>query len=389
MNRQLLWPAAVIALAVGVAVLLIATRPHLAPETPEPVYPKVRVVVAEPVSRELVVRSQGSVQPRSETDLISEVAGRVVWLAPSMVAGGYFEAGDTLLRLDAQDYQDEVARQRASLVRAEVERDTSEAEYQRFRSLREQKLASQSQLEQAERNWRVAAADYTDARARLDRAERDLARTALVAPYTGRVRSEHVDIGQFVARGEAIGALYATDYVEVRLPIANQQLGFLDLPVGFRGQLSEARAPAVTVIGEYAGQRYEWPGKLVRSDAAIDAQSRMFYAVARVNNLSPERPPLIVGLFVSADIQGRRVNDVYVLPREAMRDRERLLVVDADNRLRYRQVSVLRFDHEEVLIDAGLAPGDRVCVSALQVAVDGMRVDPELTAPSVARDTDA
>jgi multidrug efflux pump subunit AcrA (membrane-fusion protein) len=121
--------------------------------------------------------------------------------------------------------------------------------------------------------------------------------------------------------------------------------------------------------------QFIWTGELVRGEAEIDARSRMFYGVARVRNAhSEEHPPLTVGLFVKAEIQGRLIDKVIRLPRSAMRDKDQVLVVDADNRLRFRQVSLLRIEHDEVLISKGLEDGELVCISALQTVVDGMRV---------------
>jgi hypothetical protein len=158
-------------------------------------------------------RSQGTVRPRSQSELIPEVSGGVIRISPSMVSGGAFHAGDELTRL---------------------------------MSWRERQLASQQQLDNARRTAPIADANRIEAKANLTQACRDLARTQLKAPFDGLVRSEHADLGQFVTRGQSIGAIYATGFVEVRLPISADQLAYLGLPIATRGMIPQALQPLVT-----------------------------------------------------------------------------------------------------------------------------------------------
>jgi RND family efflux transporter MFP subunit len=215
-----------------------------------------------------------------------------------------------------------------------------------------------------------------EAVARLSRAERDLERTRLLAPYDGRVRTERVDVGQFVKRGTAIGSLYAVDKVEVRLPIQDEELEFLDLPLA-GGRAADAAPAPVVLRARFAGSIHEWQGEVVRTEGELDPGTRMVNVVAEVADPYAPRdgqPPLAVGLFVEAEILGRIVPNLAVLPRAALRGEGRVLVVDEGNRLRFRAVDVLRRANEQVFIRAGLAAGERVCVSPLPSTADGMRV---------------
>lgn len=389
-NPKLLWPLIVLAGSVFIVMLLMVTRPEIKLETLEIHHPVVRVQVADPAREVLQLRSQGTVRPLSESALIPEVSGQVVWLSSSMVSGGYFEEGERLLRIDQSDYLSAVDKSKAAVTRAEVEFETANAEYKRTLKLHKQQLASPSQLDQAQRSFRVAEANLVDARINLKQADRDLTRTELLAPFTGRISSEHVDLGQFVQRGSSIATMYGTEDIEVRLPIANSQLAFLDLPLGYRGQLRGDRATDVTLTGNYGGVVYRWPAKLVRTEAEIDTASRMFYVVARASNRedAPDLPTLTIGLFVNAEIVGRPVDNVVVLPRTAMRDGSRVLIVDEENRLRFRDVEILRVEADTVMIGAGLAAGDHVCISPLQVAVDGMLVEPVMVDQPQSADVD-
>lgn len=382
MMRKLIIPALVVLASIFGAVTLMATAPKLEPSAVEPVAATVRVVEVHPQPVQLSVHSQGTVVPNTETELIPEVSGRVVWMSPSLVTGGYFEEDEVLLRLEANDYQSALDRSRANLARAEAEFEHASFEFQRLKSLETRQLASRSQMENSQRAFRVAEAAMQDAQAGFEQSRRDLERTEIKAPFNGLVRREAVDIGQFVSRGAAIGTVYASDQAEVRLPIADRQLAFLNLPVGHRGELPLDAQPNVTLSAMYAGRKLTWQGKIVRTEAQIDTASRMVHVIARVSNENQETP-LSVGLFVNADIEGLLAQDVVVLPRNSLRNGNRVLVVDAEDRLHFRTIEPLRLYQDEVLIRSGLKSGERVCISPLQTAIEGMPVNPVLESLNV------
>jgi RND family efflux transporter MFP subunit len=377
MNKKVLYPLLVLAAGLGLAFLIAVNEPVLDYEPYEPLAPTVRVTKVKAGSEHLRISSQGVVQPRTQSELIPEVTGRVVWMSPSLVGGGSFAQGDVLLRIDDADYRTALQRAQATLQRAEVEYEFASDELGRLKSLHRKQLASQQQLDNARRGEQVADANLGENRAALDQSRRDLARTELQAPFDGLVRNEKVDLGQFLSRGQAIGTIYATDYVEVRLPIAADQLIYTGLPISTRGQIPEAIRPPVLVTAYLGDTRLDWEGQLMRLEAEVDERSRMLYGVTRLRQqIDDSHPILPVGLFVQADIQGRTVDNVIRLPRSAMRDNNQVLVVDADNRLRFRQVSIMRLEHDEMLINDGLADGEMVCISPLQTVVDGMTVKP-------------
>jgi RND family efflux transporter MFP subunit len=375
MMRKFVIPGLILLVSLLGAVSLMATSPRLDPASPEPVATTVRVLTVAPEPVRMTVHSQGTVAPNTESELVTEVAGRVVWKSPALVNGGSFRAGDELLRIEDRDYRSTVERARAAQSRAEAEYEHSRFEHQRLESLEARQLASRSALENAQRVLRIAEAALTEARAGLAQAERDLERTRLTAPFEGLVRRQAVDIGQFVNRGAAVATLYASAEAEVRLPIADRQLAFLNVPVGVLGELPESQQPAVTLRADYAGQTLEWRGRIVRTEAAIDTTSRMVHVVARVANRD-QAIPLSVGLFVNAEIEGLLVDNIVRLPRAALRDASQVLVVDAEDRLQFRTVDLLRLHQDEVFVRGGLAPGERVCVSPLQTVVEGMPVVP-------------
>ncbi|MBW2240375.1 MAG: efflux RND transporter periplasmic adaptor subunit [Deltaproteobacteria bacterium] len=394
-SSKLIWPLAILAAGVVAIAALIATRPEVELKPPEEVTPLVRVVEAKPTTWRFIVRSQGTVEPRNETELVPQVAGEVEWISPALASGGFFAKGDPLVRIEPADYRVARATARAALARAQSEDQRAKTEITRQGTLKDKGVASQTRVDDAENAARVAAAVLDEAKARLERAERDLARTTLRAPFEGRVRRERVDAGQFVNRGESIATLYAVDFAEVSLPVPDRELRYVDVPRSpqrHSGETGEEDAlpvtgPEVVLRAEFAGSEQAWQGRVVRTAGEIDPQTRMVQVVAQVADpygmhAETEPVPLAVGLFVRAEIQGRLARDVFVLPRAALRSGnpmdpnapEEVYVVDAEGRLHIRPVEVIRTEPEVAVVGAGLVAGDRVCVSPLRAVVEGMRV---------------
>lgn len=370
---------AVLFFAVIVAYGLVKTAPTPDQVKPEEVATSIRVLEVNRERIRLEVTSQGSVMPYKESELIPEVNGRVSWMSPNLLPGGYFANDEVLLRIDDRDYRSTVARGQSTLTRAQAEEELARFELGRMEELVKKKLTSQSSLETVLRNHRIADAVLQDSKIALEQAKRDLQRTEIRAPYEGLVRSEKVDLGQYVSRGQSIASIYAAQSAEVRLPVADKQLAYLDLPLGYRGELAEEFAPEVLLFTDYGGKHYEWTGKLVRTEAEIDSKSRMVTAVVRVNNSdNADQPDLPIGLFVNARIKGRWADGVVTIPRAALRNQNQVLVVDKDNRIYYRRIEVMRFENDNVIVSDGLESGDVVNISPLQTIIEGMRVKPIL-----------
>jgi len=372
-------PLVIIAAGAISAVALIYSREKPETRVPEASVPVVRVLRVRLEDRQLTVSSQGTVSPRTESVLIPEVSGLVVEVAPSFVSGGFFEAGDVLLRIDSGDYRQGAAQARAVVAQAELrlareqaEADVARREWQQLDGGEAPPLTSR-ELQVAD-----ASAALDAARAALDKAERDVERTSIRAPYAGRLRDKQVDVGQFVSRGTPLATIYSVDHAEIRLPLPDYELAFLDLPQNYRGEAGRS-GPEVMLHAGFAGKIHEWRGRIVRTAGEIDPRSRMVHAIASVRDPyargdDPERPPLAAGMYVEAEILGRKVRDVAVIPRSALRDDGRVLVVDDDSRLRFREVEILRRSGDEIVVGSGLAEGERICLTPLHAVTDGMRV---------------
>ncbi|MGA1372956.1 MAG: efflux RND transporter periplasmic adaptor subunit [Pseudomonadales bacterium] len=373
--RKIIIPGLILVVALLGAMTLLATSPELSPARPEAVATTIRVLTVAPESVRMTVHSQGTVMPNTESELVSEVAGRVLATSPAFVNGGSFRRGDELLKLDDQDYRATLERAQAALARADAEFEHSRFEFKRLESLEARALASRSALENAQRVFRIAEAARQDAAAGVRQAQHDLTRTRLTAPFDGLVRRRGVDVGQFVNRGAPVAPLYASDESEVRLPIADRQLAYLNMPLGALGELPTEQQPRVTLSADYAGQLLRWEGRIVRTEAAIDTASRMIHVVARVDNAA-QPVPMSVGLFVNAEIEGLLAENVIRLPRAALRDGNQVLVVTDEDTLTHRTIDPLRLYQDEVFVRDGLTRGDRVCITPLQTVIDGMRVIP-------------
>ena len=372
MKRHKKWilPATVLVVAYGVATVIRNSGPEIEVVTPEQQPLVVRTIEAQPERVRLTVNSQGEVNAEYMIDFASEVQGSIKKVARAFVNGGYFKAGDVLVEIDAIDY--ELARVRAEarvaeqIEALEIEKSEASLAAEGLFPLREAQVAS-------------AEARVRSARADLAQAEADLKRTRITAPFDGRILFTQVDLGQNISKGQILGRLYSTDIAEIRLPLTDHQLRYLDLPFGARPTDDELDTP-VTLRATVGGRQAEWRGRLHRMEGAVDPDNRVWYAVARIEdpyglNQPEQIAPLAVGLFVEAEIEGRSVDNVYRLPRSALRNNNNVLIADADNRLRRRTVEVLRTDFKSVLISDGLEAGDRVCVSPVEAFIDGLLVE--------------
>ena len=376
---QIVAPLAVIGAAGLAAFTMIRNRPPVEVQAPVFTPPGVRVEEVTLRDVPLSVTSQGTVRPRTESQLVSEIAGRVTAVAATFAEGGFFELGDVLVTIDPFDYQQAVVSARSQLAQARLRLAQEEAEAEV--AVREWEALGRGDpraLTLREPQLEEARASVAGAEAGVERAQRDLERAEIVAPYAGRIRQKDVDIGQFVRVGDVVATIYAVDVAEVRLPLPDEQLAYLDLPLSYRGG-SDQPQPRVTLRATFAGEAHEWQGRIVRTEGEIDPVSRMVHAVAEI--LDPyapgpnrRRPPLAVGMYVEAEIAGRMARDVAVVPRAALRGTDRVLVVDAEDRLSFREIDILRATTDAIYVQRGLAEGELVVVSPLDAPTEGMRV---------------
>jgi RND family efflux transporter MFP subunit len=351
-----------------IAILVVIGMISMKPEPPKKeradLDPIVDVIRLEAMTTSFEVRSQGTVLPKTETILSAEVTGTITEISPQFVAGGVFQKDEVLMRIDPTNYLVELKQAEALLKQRQIEFDGAS-------KLREQGYRAESELASA-------AAALASAQASRVRAERNLERTFIRLPYEGIVRSKETDLGQFVSPGARLGVVFATNYAEVRLPLTDTDLAFVDMPNAAElTATGGVGGPAVTLTATQKGRQSEWQATIVRTEGVVDASSRVTYAVARISDpyrLHSEGQPLPMGTFVAALIEGMTAENIIRVPREIVRGSDELIFVGEDNKLRIRKVSVVRSDADFVYLNGGAEAGERTVVTALQTPVNGMPV---------------
>ena len=391
-------PLALIGISIVAVVIMVLIARGKQPERKDTANQAIRVdaIPAKITSLNFSVFSQGSVKPRTETTLVAEVAGQIVSVSSNFISGGFFREGEVLLQIDPSDYQTALLRAQATL------------------AARKAQLADQqARSDQALKDWtnlgregdpsdltlRIpqlaeAKAGVQAAEAELQEAERDLQRTRIKVPYDGLVRNKVVDVGQYVAPGTPLGVTFAIDTAEIRLPLSNSDLAYLDLPSATR--LDKAHRVPVTLSAEGAGTGREWRSEIVRTEGVVDVSSRVLYAVAEVVDPygvlgQSNQPELKMGTFVRAEIQGLRADNVVILPRSVLQADDTVLVANAERKLEIRQVTVLRAEPRNVYISDGLEGGELVITTSMDAPIPGTRLaitGEEPLAPEVDPDSD-
>jgi RND family efflux transporter MFP subunit len=329
--------------------------------------PLVEVLPLVETTEQFRIASQGTVRPRTETILSAEVSGMIISISPKFVAGGVFAAGEELLRIDPTNYDTAVDRAAATLTQRQIEFDGAE------------KLRSQGY--RAESEYASAAAALASAKADLVNAQRNLERTRISLPYDGLVRAKEADLGQYVNPGTRLGITFATDYAEVRLPLTDQDLGFIDLPEAADiSAAGSAEGPLVVLSATQKGQLKTWQAQIVRTEGVVDEKNRVTYAVARIEDpykldrASVNETPLPIGTFVAADIVGATVFNVVRVPRTALRGNNQLMFVNSDNRILLQNVDVIRADGQYAYLRSESLPAERFSMTVIESPINGMKV---------------
>jgi RND family efflux transporter MFP subunit len=346
------------------AVALQSLRPEPEKKDVENLVLLVDVLELESTTEGFEIRSQGIVRPRTQTVLSAEVSGSIVDISPKFIAGGVFRAGEVLMRIDPTNYEAAVERSTALVRQRQIEHDGAE-------KLRLQGYRAEAELASA-------AAALAAARAELVSAKRSLEKTYIRLPYEGMVLSKDADLGQFVNPGTPIGVTFATDFAEVRLPLTDQDLAFVDVPSSSEvKRTGSADGPMVQLSSIQKGRRVLWNAQIVRSEGVVDEHSRVTYVVAHVDDpykLHGDGVPLPIGTFVAARISGANSVDVIKVPRSAVRGSDQLLFVNDEDKIEIRSVSILRSDASYVYIDGGAEPGERITTTAIAAPTNGMSV---------------
>ncbi len=380
-RKKIFLPIAILLLGLAVTFLLVKNRatPEKKAETDSGAL--VELLVATPRDLLVAVEGTGTVQSSQEVAVTPQVSGMVDFVAPRFVAGGFFAKGELLFSIEAADYALAVERARAAVAQAEVALATARGREKIARLEWEQlrnDAAEANPLVLHEPQRKEAEAALASARAALRQAELDLGRTRLAAPFNCRVRNESIEVGQYLKSGTSYAELAGTDIAEIVVPLPLSDLAWLQVP-----RAGENRAgSAATVLLTVAGREYSWPGQVVRSLGEVDSQGRMQRVVVAVARPyarpdgEPNRPALLPNTFVRVRLSGAPLDAAFAIPRSALREGDTVWLMDKENTLRIRPVEVLRLEKQQVLVGKGLQTGDRLVLTYLSGAAEGMRLRP-------------
>jgi RND family efflux transporter MFP subunit len=359
-------PVIILSIAAALVAALLYFQPQPDKSDAQRPLANIDVLSVQPERIQLTVTSQGNVLPKIESDLAIEVSGRVIAVAENFRAGGHFKKGDVLLEIDPLNYRAALAARAADLAQAKLALEQEKALVKQAKAdWKSIGKGQASPLTLRTPQLEYAQAYLASTRAAHERAQSDLNKTKVRAPYDGRVLSKNIDLGQ-LAQPNALNAaarIYATASAEVRLPINETEAAFL-------------RDPSKHTAGvQFSRDRRKWSGTLTRIEATIDTDSRLLYAVAAIDKPFEGSSPMRRGLFVDAVVEGRTIENVYRIPRLALRDSNTVYVLSKDNTLQTRKVRILKRNPNSVIIDDGLQAGEKIAVSPIAYFAENMPVN--------------
>ncbi|MFK3859172.1 efflux RND transporter periplasmic adaptor subunit [Pseudoalteromonas rhizosphaerae] len=378
-TRKILIPAVVIA-ATAAIVMFIQGNPPQANRFAAP--PKAQISVAvqllTPQSYQVMIDSFGTVKPRTQSGLVAQASGQIIAVSEQFREGGFFEKGDVLLQLDDRDHRAEVKAAQANLLTAQQGLQEEQArgrqalvDWQRLGN-----GAQASNLVLREPQLAAAQAQVLSAQAQLEKAELDLERTKITAPYAGRVLSRSVDLGQVVSNNTQLATIYAIDSVEIRLPIKNKDLPFINLPEQYRDGQKNALGSAVHFTSDLVGKQ-SWLGQISRTEGAIDESAQQLYVVAQINDpykaTAQNQYPIKIGQYIKAQISGKQVNDVLVIPNSTIYQGSYVYVVE-QGVLKRKEISLAWQNATQGIIASGLMAGEQLVLTPLGQVSSGTRV---------------
>ena len=374
-NLSKIYPIIVVSLGVLICFVLIKCSPKVKPEEVKRVIPTIDTMVVKPESRNIIIDSQGTIIPRTESQLYPEIRGEVIYVSPKLDEGSSFKKGDILLRIDSRDYELDIKTAEANLDDAKTALSIARAESNfEKEQWAESNNGIASDLRLKIPQLRKAESTVEAAEANLEKLKRNLEKTTIRAPYDGLVRKKNVDRGTVIGPGYLIANIYAIDYVEVKLPVPDEDLAFLNIPLD-GSQIDESNQPKVTLTGSLGGKDEVWEGNIVRMEAEIDAKSRMAILIGRISDPYKSKIPLRVGQFVEAEIRGREFNNLYSVDREFIKNSNEIVTVNmVDSTLAFKSISVLRYINDIALINDGLSNEISICLTNLDVMYNGMKV---------------
>ncbi len=372
-------PVGIVALVCVIIAVLVTSKPEPKKRKPNQA-PGIFVdtLLVERQNFQPQITSYGLVEPKTRSRLVAQVSGRVEYVADRFRDGGYFKNGDLLLQIEPTDYEIALHVAEANLAEAEkdLEEEIAEAEQAKANWKLIGKQTSASALALREPQLKAARAMVKSQKALLKQAQVNLARTEIRAPFDGRVITTDVDLGQVAASNSVLGEIYATDAIEIRLPVKNGELSMLSLPETYShlgDQGDDRKYPSADIISTLAGNEV-WESKIIRTSGSVDDSSRQLYVFASIEDPFGEKAegrfPLKIGQYVTAKIDGEMMEDVSVIPNSAIYQGAYLFVF-RDNAVFRRPIQISWQNSELAVIGSGIDVGEEVVVSPMGQVASG------------------
>ncbi len=338
--KQLILILIVFALAAAGAYWLLTHKPEIKKHTKKINIPIVSVAPIKKQDYPIVVHSSGIVEARTQTNLVAEVAGKITRIGKAFQEGNYIKKNNLLLKISETDYRNnidiahaEIARQQLALEEQMAQRELAKQDWDLFG----EKRKKPSKLAMRSPHITSAKATLLAAKIRMDQAKTQLSRTKVIAPYDGRVLERSVDIGQYVTPGTILGKIFATDYIEVRLPLSLKEYELLDIPEHYQNENMPKldSLPTVTFYTNKTQRKnHQWQGRVVRTSASVDSNTRQLSVIARISKpfsrTKSDSPLIILGQFLQADIMGKKLSNVVVVPSAAVRQQKEIFLFIKD-----------------------------------------------------------
>ena len=355
---------------------LSSPKPQKGIELPKPTPVFYEVVTKKNIT--LKILTNGEVKPLNEINLISQVSGQIVEAADEFVDGGIIKADSPLVWIDDRDYKLAVISAESRVAQASklLEREIAESELAK-NDWEELGLGEASpltlripQLKEAEAAEKAALAD-------LEKAKLNLERTIVKLPFQGIIREKRTGVGQFVGAGSILATAFSTEEVLIALPLTDTELSYLGLPLAYE-EAKPFTGPKVNFLSSISNKTFEWEGRIVRTAGSIDPPTRLVYVYAEVINPYQQSPPLAIGMFVDAIIEGKTIEDGFLVPNSAINNNSNIYVINKNDNLEIRDIEVLGTENDYVIIKGEIIEGERVVVSPLNNAKIGMGLKPIL-----------
>ena len=340
--------------------------------------PDVFVEILTPKDFQVQISSNGTTTPLTQTVLTAEVGGEVIYRSKKFAEGASVIEGEILAKIDDTDLQLQYKNALLQLANAEVQYSLQLAEAEVAKKawdkigdgVASDLTLKKPQLKQAEAFLEVAKAQVSSASKKLNKTE-------IIAPYAGRIQNVNIDLGTTIIPGQPVGAMYTSSEIEITLAVKDNDLQFLSIPMDGR-KLNPSEQASVVIESFYKGKTQSWNGKLERVDGVIDPITRMINLIAVFKNdfIETDKPNLPIGLFVEAKIDGITLKNIFEIPINSISENNEVYIVDKDNQLELRKLTILKKYSESVIIQDGLKAGERIVTSKLSTASNGIKVNP-------------